>query len=69
MLMRQSIIMMLSRKTSLGHSVGLMSSVEKNKGRLYGTRELGKSYIARRGIHKQQPSFSSSVDEVVNRLT
>ncbi|QCD99626.1 hypothetical protein DEO72_LG7g910 [Vigna unguiculata] len=41
---------------------------EKNKGRLYGTRELGKGFTAGRGIHKQQPS-SSNAEEAVNRLT
>ncbi|QCD86338.1 hypothetical protein DEO72_LG3g859 [Vigna unguiculata] len=38
---------------------------EKNKGRLYGTRELGKGFTAGRGIHKQQPS-SSNAEEAVN---
>ncbi|QCD82735.1 hypothetical protein DEO72_LG5g561 [Vigna unguiculata] len=42
---------------------------EKNKGRLYGTGELGKGFTYGRGIHKQQPSSSSNAKEVVNRLT
>jgi len=41
----------------------------KNKGRLYGTGELGEIYIVGRGIHIQQPSSSSTIEEVVNRLT
>ena len=41
----------------------------KNKGRLYGTGELGKSYTAGRGIHNQQPSSSNSAEDAVNRLT
>ncbi|XP_027915629.1 uncharacterized protein LOC114175069 [Vigna unguiculata] len=41
----------------------------KNKGRLYGTRELGKGYTTGRGIHKQQASSSNNVEEAVNRLT
>jgi len=60
--------MMLIRKTSLRHNVVLMFSA-KNKGRLYDTREFGKSYIVGRGIRKQQPSFSNNVEEVMNRLT
>ncbi|QCE04886.1 hypothetical protein DEO72_LG8g2927 [Vigna unguiculata] len=41
----------------------------KNKGRLYGTGELGKGYTAGRGIHKQQASSSSNAEEALNRLT
>ncbi|QCD82368.1 hypothetical protein DEO72_LG2g2704 [Vigna unguiculata] len=41
----------------------------KNKGRLYGTGELGKGYTTGRGIHKQQASYSRNAEEVVNRLT
>jgi len=61
--------MMLIRKTSLGHRAGLMLLAKKNKGRLYGTGELGKGFTYGRGIHKQQPSSSSNAKEVVNRLT
>jgi len=43
--------------------------VEKNKRRLYKTRELGKSYTVGRGIHIQKPSSSNSVEEAVNWLT
>jgi len=60
---------MLKRKASLGHNVGLILSVEKSKGRLYGTRQLGTNYTTRRGILKDQPSLSTSAEEAMNLLT